>query len=150
MLTGNEDNKLRFGFALWSPAEERISYIYRKQLECNNVRRGINVLSNGKEKKIESDSLVRLLGWLPNETEVLTALGTGTQVKMIRISISGAAKPLTTANLEGVDLDGMTLSPDGEKIAYAESTGGNQSRCSDASRKYEGSAVRYKRREIIH
>ncbi len=120
MLTRNEDNKLRFSSPLWSRAGEQIAYVYRKQLEANKARYGIGVLSQGRTTNLfESDLPVRLLGWLPNERELLAATGTDVSVRLLKISTSGGGEPLAIANLEGVYLDGMKLSPDGDKTAYA-------------------------------
>ena len=120
MLTDNADGSLRLSSALWSPQGDQIAYVYRKMLEAKKSRYGVAVLSNGKSKNlIESSLPVRLLGWLPNNAEMLTASGNENNVEILKISTNAAVKPLVVANLEGVYLDGMTLSPDGQKIAYA-------------------------------
>lgn len=120
MLTDNDNNKLRFSSPLWSSTGDRISYVYRKQLADKKARYGIGVLANGKEKNLfESDLPVRLLGWLPGQTDVLAAVGAETKVEILKISTNGGEKSLMIANLDGVYINGITLSPDGQKIAYA-------------------------------
>jgi serine/threonine protein kinase len=120
MLTRNDNNKLSLSSALWSPEGERISYVYTKQLDVKKVQYGISVLSNGETRNLfESNSSIRLLGWLPNGGEVLAAVQNKSGADLISISTISKVKPLTIVNLEGGNINGMAFSPDRRKVAYS-------------------------------
>ena len=120
MLTNNDNDKVRLSSAVWSPDEKQIAYISREQLEVKKVKYGISALSNGEPKNFfESNSLVRLLGWTQNGNEILAAVANDNEIELMKISTISKSKPLTLINLKGVYIQGMTLSPDGQKVAYS-------------------------------
>lgn len=119
-LTANEDDKLRFSSPLWSPQGNQISYVYKNQLEVKKVKYGISVLSNGETQNLfESNSYIRLLGWSESGNEVLTAVENESDVDLIKVSTIARTEPRAVVNLKGVYIDGLALSPDGQKVAYS-------------------------------
>lgn len=120
MLTSNNDKKMSLSSPLWSPKGNQISYVYKKQLEAKKFLYGISVLSGGEAKNLfQSNFSTRLLGWLQSKNEVLAAVKNESGVDLIGISTTSEAKSLKLINLKGAYINGMALSPDGQKIAYS-------------------------------
>jgi Tol biopolymer transport system component/predicted Ser/Thr protein kinase len=120
MLTNNDDPKQRPSSALWSPDGTQISYVNRNQLDVKKIQYGISVLTNGKIQNLfESNLRLRLLGWSQKGSEVLAVAGSETDGDLIAISTLSKTKPQRLITLKGVNIDGVALSPDGQKIAYS-------------------------------
>jgi len=112
---------------MWSPDGGRIAYLLMTRGAGNKFNWGIWLSESGKSRLIhQSDSTLRLAGWLASGRELLVETIPGSNGPMPRpadvellVIAAGGRQARTVARLPGAYFVNLRLSPDRRTVAYA-------------------------------
>lgn len=128
-ITNNADSDTMFYCPLFAPDGKRISYTSTAGVSTGSKTITALHVTNGvsTETVFSSESVFKLIGWMPNSSDILIATPLDKPVGMpigIKFSLVSIGKKITdTALIESAYFYNIQLSPDGRRIALAVNDG---------------------------
>jgi len=126
-ISTNADKNLKFSSPLFSSDGEQIAFVsspLKPQTDAKEMN-SVHLLNKQKSEVIfSSESVVKLIGWKQSGNDLIIAMPDGkptakpTKVKLVQISAGNIRTDL--ALIDAAYFNNIQLSPDGERIAYAE------------------------------
>ena len=115
-LTNNIDQKVKYTSPKWSPDGNKIAFNQSSPSEPNKFSTRIS--SKDETKVVFQDSRkIRILGWAANAVNLLVSVYNPEYVEIYQLSET--AEPKLINKLNKADFFSLTLSSDGQTVAYA-------------------------------